>query len=292
VSEDYYKNLSKWWEEQWDEYNYLVYGIIVCLFLIVLYYVISYSEPTANAGEITREFLLGVIIHALPTLIIVIISFVLFRKISDKKAERQKKELLSEIEDRIKTSVTTESDFRKMLHESGLQGIYERHHRDIVLKEMRECSKEVAVLNTYLVEPHSFEQAFVGASQNGAKIRILLLDPDSAVARQRSIDMWPGDDPTDADETYVPSQIRMTLDEFRRISRANNLKNVEIRLYNTLLSVQLFRCDDDLYLGFFPHGKKALQAAQMKIHGYTYISNQFLTEFDLVWNSAKAVNLR
>lgn len=291
VSEDYYKNLSKWWEDRWDKHNYLVYAIGLSAFLTIIYYFISYVEPTAKAGEITREFLLGIIVHTIPTLIIIITSFVLFRKISDKKAERAKNELLSEIEDRIKKSATSESDLRKMLHESGLQGVYERHYRDIIIKEIGTCTKEVAILHTYLVGPKSFEQALVGAAQNGAKIKVLLLDPDSAIARQRSIDLWPGDSPTKADEGYVPSQIRMTVDEFKRIILANNLKNFEIKLYNTLLSVQIFRCDDDLYCGFYPHGKKALDAAQFKIHGHTYLSSQFLNEFDLVWDMAMLVDL-
>ncbi len=292
MSEEYYKSLSKWWEDQWDRHNYSVYAIGASIFLTVLFYFISYAEPSAKAGEITQRFLLGIIVHTVPSLIIIIISFVLFRQISDKKAERAKLELLSEIEDRIKRSVTSESDLRKMLHESGLQGVYERHYRDIIIKQIGTCSKEVGILHTYLVGPHSFEQAFVSASQNGAKIKVLLLDPDSAIARQRSIDLWPGDSPTEADERYVPSQIRMTVDEFRRIIRTNNLRNFEIRLYDSLLSVQIFRCDDDVYCGFYPHGKKALEAAQLKIHGRTYLSSQFLNEFDLVWDMATPVDTR
>lgn len=291
MSDEYYKNLSKWWEDQWDNYSYSVYAGIVCVFLILLYFIVSYAEPTARAEIITREFLLGIIIHAFPTLVIIMISFVLFRRITDKKAERAKRELLSDIEDRLTRSIVSESELRKMLHESGLQGIYECHYRDVILKEIGACSKEVGVLHTYLVEPSSFEQAFLGASQNGAKIRVLLLNPDSAVARQRSIDMWPEDNPVNADERYVPSQIRMTVDEFRRIGRANKLENFEIRLYDSLLSVQIYRCDDDLYVGFYPHGRKSLDAAQLKIHGHTYISSQFFSEFDLVWNSAMPVGL-
>ena len=291
MSDDYYRALSKWWENQWEKYHYTVYAAIVSFFLIIFYYLVAYTEPDAKVEETTRKFLLGIIADAIPTLIIIIISFALFRKISEKKGEREKMELLSEIEDRMKKSVTSESDLRRMLYESGLQGIYDRHHRDTVLEEIRACSKEVRVLHTFLVEPNRFERAFVGASQNGAKIKVLLLEPNSDIARQRSIDIWPGDNPADADEGYVPSQIRMTVDEFRRIKQENNLENFEIRLYDTLLSVQIFRCDDDLYLGFYPHGRKALEAAQLKIHGHTYISVQFLNEFDLVWGKATPVEL-
>ena len=98
-----------------------------------------------------------------------------------------------------------------------------------------------------------------------------------------------GDNPDVADEAYVPSKIRMTLDEFRKIKQDNNLDNLEIRLYDTLLSVQIFLCDDELYLGFYPHGRKSLEAAQLRIFGQTYLSEQFLNEFDLVWDSAKPV---
>ena len=289
MSEDYYKDLSKWWEEQWERYHYFVYAIILSIFLIILYYLIAYTGPDVSAEETTRGFLLGIITDAVPTLLIIIISFALYRKITDKKAERQKEEFLKEIENVFKKSMASESDLRQMLSESGLEGIYERHHRETVIDEIGQSSKEVRVLHTYLVEPHTFENAFVGASRNGAKIKILLLDPDSPSARQRPVDIWPGNNPDDADEGYVPSQIRMTVDAFRKIKKENNLDDLEIRLYDTLLSVQIFLCDDQLYLGFYPHGKMSLEAAQLRIRGQTYLSSQFLSEFDLVWDKAKPV---
>jgi hypothetical protein len=83
----------------------------------------------------------------------------------------------------------------------------------------------------------------------------------------------------------------MTVDEFRRICRMNRLDNFEIRLYDNLLSVQIFRCDEDLYLGFYPKKKSALEAAQLKIHGFTYISRQFLDEFELIWVSATPIDV-
>lgn len=290
MSNDYYKNLSKWWEKQWEIYHYFVYAVILSIILVILYYFIANTGAGVIEDETTRKFLQGIIADAVPTLLIIIISFALFRKISDKKAERQKEELLTDIETIVKGSVSSEAELRQMLKESGLKGIYERHHREKVIDEIGQSNKEVRVLHTYLVEPSTFENAFVAASQNGAKIKILLLDPDSSSAKQRSIDMWPGDNPDGADEAYVPSQIRLTLDEFRKIKQENNLDNLEIRLYDTLLSVQIFLCDDELYLGFYPHGRKSLEAAQLRIFGQTYLSEQFLSEFDLVWDNARPVS--
>lgn len=291
MSDEYHKNLSKWWEKQWEIYHYFVYALILSVILVVLYYFIAESGTDVIADETTRKFLLGIIADAVPTLLIIIISFALFRKISDKKAERQRIDFLSDLEHIVNNSMSSESDLRQMIHESGLKGIYDRHHREKVIDEIGQSNKEVRVLHTYLVEPNSFEDAFITASQNGAKIKILLLNPDSPSARQRSIDMWPGDNPDGADEAYVPSQIRLTVDEFVKIKHDNRLDNLEIRLYDTLLSVQIFLCDDELYLGFYPHGRKSLEAAQLRIFGQTYLSEQFLSEFDLVWDNAKPVTI-
>ena len=292
MSDEYYKDLSKWWERQWDRSNYVLYALVACVLLIIAYYLVSFYEPASKIQTVTRSLTLGVIVHTVPTLIIIIVSFVLFKRILDKKSERERTELLAEIEKRIERTALSESELRRMLHDSGLQGVYEHHHRDRVLQEIGGCQRDVDILHTYLLEPNAFEHPLVEASRKGAKIRILLLNPESPIARQRSLDLWPGDNPDDADENYVSSQIRLTVGEFKKICKANKLHNFEMRLYNALLSVQIFKCDENLYLGFYPKGKNSFEAAQLKIHGNTFISRQFFGEFNAIWHKAQPVRIR
>ncbi|WP_157641504.1 hypothetical protein [Longispora albida] len=104
-----------------------------------------------------------------------------------------------------------------------------------------------------------FREALATAFRNDVEVRILLLDPDSPAAVQRTEELAGRADIRDLVMTNLRNihQITESLPSARRL--------LHVRLYSVNPSVQMYRWDDKAYLSFYPVGRRSDETEQLEI---------------------------
>jgi predicted transcriptional regulator len=152
---------------------------------------------------------------------------------------------------------------------------------------MSRSQKCIRILHTFIDDPHQYEEAFVSATNNGSEIQLLFLNPDSPYAKQRSRDVWPKNSLNPPDDQFVSKQIIYSINVLHSMVEEHKMKNLEVRLYDSLPSVALYVTDDQIMLGFFLIRTKTDSATMMSVSGNTFFTKDLLDEFENRWANAK-----
>jgi len=154
------------------------------------------------------------------------------------------------------------------------------------------AEESVRIQETWLAaNPTLFKDALEEASKKGVIIQVLLINPHSAAARQRSVDLWlPRKVTLDAPEAeLVPKMVKANLWEFKLLR--NRGIAVEVKLYDALPNFATYACDDHAFVGFYTHGYQSDVALQLHIEGVdTPFGGMIKDEFEMLWNVGEAVN--
>jgi len=113
---------------------------------------------------------------------------------------------------------------------------------------------------------------------NGARVRIILLDPDSAAARQRAEEIYPVDV-----RGVIVDNLRY-LHLFASALRAPLRSLFDVRIYDASPSVQIFRWDDRALISFFPIGARASASPHLEVQMSSPIGQFVQGRFDELWN--------
>jgi hypothetical protein len=154
---------------------------------------------------------------------------------------------------------------------------------DTFSRHVHDADDMVAMMDT---GNHILEGAYRGrflaalrqALRNGARVRILLLDPDSAAATQRAEEIRPVD------------VRRVIIDNLRYLNEfANGLAERErgrfhVRIYDASPSIQMFRWDDRALISFFPIGVRASAAPHLEVQLNSPLGDFVQSRFDELWH--------
>jgi Domain of unknown function (DUF5919) len=154
---------------------------------------------------------------------------------------------------------------------------------DAFIEHVRRTHGTVCILETWtgaLEEPYRrrFLEAVQQALQRGARVRILLLDPDAAATEQRTEEIHRRRD--------VRQEIMTNLLDLRRLWSMLDesvRRRLEVRIYSASPSVQLYRWDDKAYLSFFPLGALAYDTPQLETFMNTPWGEFVDRRFDELW---------
>jgi hypothetical protein len=140
----------------------------------------------------------------------------------------------------------------------------------------------VAVMDTgnHLLEGGSrrgFLVALRKALQNGAKVRILLLDPDSAAASQRAEEIRP------VDVRRVIIDNLRHLNDFADSLDDRQRQSFQVRIYDASPSIQIFRWDDKALISFFPIGVRASASPHLEVYLASPLGEFVQGRFDDLW---------
>lgn len=84
-----------------------------------------------------------------------------------------------------------------------------------------------------------------------------------------------------------------TLEEvYRHINSCGqeNLANLQVRLYNSIPSISMYRINDYFLVGVFLHGRLAVNLFQLELTGMdTTLANVCFGEFDRMWRIAREI---
>ena len=171
------------------------------------------------------------------------------------------------------------------LQDAGLRHIHKKLPIEKIVEDFANSKNTITILQTWLPDIVNFEQAFISALNNGSEIKVLLLDPLSEYAKQRSKDLGY------SDPNYASNIINANIAHLQRFNRTRNaLKKIEVRLYDALPSLQIYSCDQKKYIGFFYHGEWSTQMPTLEISDpKSLLGRNLEDEFLKVWSIAKPI---
>lgn len=190
---------------------------------------------------------------------------------------------------RIAELVNNQANLIRTVIDAGIMETCEAMPLVELKVRMSNAKQCVRIMHTFIDDPRQYKEAFVSATRNGSRIQLLFLNPDSQYARQRSRDVWPKNSLTPPDEQFVSKQITYSIDVLHAMVVEHGIKNLEVRLFDSLPSLALYVTDDQILLGFFLSGTKTDSATMLTVSGTTFFTRDLLGEFENRWASAKSV---
>ncbi|WP_189080618.1 DUF5919 domain-containing protein [Mangrovihabitans endophyticus] len=162
---------------------------------------------------------------------------------------------------------------------------HDRFDRATFIDRMRETHHQIRILDTWtlLLDGRArgrTEQAMREALEQGATIRVLLLDPDSAAARQRAEEL-------ERRQIDVAAQIRDNLrhlQEFRAGLATGQRSRLRICVYDASPSIQLYQWDGRALISFFPIGKVSFDVPQLEVDMASPWGQFVDRRFDELWD--------
>jgi transcriptional regulator with XRE-family HTH domain len=145
-----------------------------------------------------------------------------------------------------------------------------------------QASREIGILvysGYFMAEDAGLKQIITSKAKAGARVRILLGDPDSPTVADRGV--------AEGIDDTMPSKVRSAIAMFRPLARAS--ENVEIRLHGTILYNSIYRADEQMLVNTHIYGTMANNAPVFhlrKIPGGDMVSS-YLESFERVWENAK-----
>jgi hypothetical protein len=168
--------------------------------------------------------------------------------------------------------------------ESEIVAVYP--HRWAVPREawgrlFEQAERDIGILvysGYFMAEDAGLQRLLSSKADAGARVRILLGDPDSDAVSERGV--------SEGIEDTMPSKVRSAIAMFRPLLKAS--ENVEIRLHGTILYNSIYRADEQMLVNTHIYGTMANNAPVFhlrKIPGGDMVAT-YLESFDRVWDSA------
>ena len=162
-----------------------------------------------------------------------------------------------------------------------------RVHRNLdyhLLVDLMAGADEIVILNTWIPELNILADALVEALERGTYVSILMLYPDSHVARLRS----------DALQTQgrfredrVKPGVKHCLEVLAAIARSvdeDTRRHLRVRLYHSLPSLSIYGVDDRAFVSVFLHGQLAVKSVQIEVEGQDSVMGRLaFGELEALW---------
>jgi transcriptional regulator with XRE-family HTH domain len=182
---------------------------------------------------------------------------------------------------------------RTMLKDSlgGVKKVYRAIRFDLLIEWMYEAKERVYFLTTWIEDFDYYSEAILTAAENGAEIKILLIDPQSGMSKLRLEALLPipkneQEDEAKFDKEKVERKVGKNLTDLRILAKKNPVlrDKLQIRLYKTMPAAQVIVCDNKAMVGFYSQGRRADLSPQLEIEDNTSVMGQFVKkEFEALW---------
>ena len=151
-------------------------------------------------------------------------------------------------------------------------------------------AKDIVIIQTWIPNGISIARMLEFSAQQGATIRIALIDPNSpaAISRDESLGYESGD--------VASRSIELNLMELSQVARNIQSKelagSIEVRLYSNPPVASIYMCDTQAIVGSYWNHVAAIEGPQLLIDtnngGYGEIINKHISS---LWDTAKAIDL-
>lgn len=154
-------------------------------------------------------------------------------------------------------------------------------------------AERIVLLNTWIPGIDILADALVDALAGGATVSVLMLHPDSQIARLRSQALQ-GAVQQRFHQDRVRPGIRHCLDVLAATSRmvsADHRPNLRVALYHSLPSICVYGIDERSFVSFFLHGQLAIKSTQIEITGQESVLGQLVVrETEMLWSLAHEID--
>jgi hypothetical protein len=182
--------------------------------------------------------------------------------------------------------------------EIGLNYIYPNFPRDSFAKAIdylidsdNSDHKQVDILQTFAPNLNDYFEYLTRCLQNGVQVRILLAWPYSEAAKLREAVLRRYGNGSVGDEINIQDCVIANLETLEKIIRISNTSNlIEIKLYDTLPSLAIYRAGSYMLAAPFLHGSLAINTFQLEL--MLNSTNQLIThtlqkDFEMMWQVAR-----
>ncbi|MFN7899528.1 MAG: hypothetical protein ACK5N0_07665 [Synechococcaceae cyanobacterium] len=160
-----------------------------------------------------------------------------------------------------------------------------------LMGEPQEEPREVAILQTFAPNLDDYSSQLGRCLEAGVRVRILLAWPYSRAAHLREAVLKRYADELLSEDFAIQSSVIANLDSLEAILRTSgNPANLEIRLYDTLPSLALYRAGSTLLAAPFLHGALAIHTFQLELDlraSDPLLTGTLLHDFERMWMMAR-----
>jgi hypothetical protein len=168
---------------------------------------------------------------------------------------------------------------------TGIAGV----HRNLdyhLFADLTAAAKTIRILNTWIPELNLLADALLEALTRGTDVRILMLFPDSRVARLRNEALL-GTKQAPFREDQVRLGVRHCLDVLGAIASMVDTKHrryLRVRLYHSLPSIAVYGVDERAFVSPFLHGRLAVNTPQIEVLGQeSLLGRSVFGEVETLW---------
>ena len=160
-----------------------------------------------------------------------------------------------------------------------------------LMGEPLEEPREVAILQTFAPNLEQYRTHLGRCLEAGVRVRILLAWPYSRAADLREEVLKRYADELLSEDFAIQGSVIANLEILEAILRTSrNPANLEIRLYDTLPSLALYRAGTTLLAAPFLHGALAIHTFQLELDlraGDALLTGTLLNDFERMWTMAR-----
>jgi len=183
--------------------------------------------------------------------------------------------------------------------EIGLSYIYPQFPRDKfgqaidrMINSENQDEKQVDILQTFAPNLDDYYEHLIQCLQNQVRVRILLAWPYSQAAKLREAVLTKYANTNLKNEVNIRNAVVANLETLEKIIQAvDQFKTLEIKLYDTLPSLAIYRAGNYVLAAPFLHGSLAINTFQLELKLNTVnqlIGNTLQEDFELMWQVARS----
>jgi hypothetical protein len=156
-----------------------------------------------------------------------------------------------------------------------------------LLVDLMAEAEEIVILNTWIPDLNILDDALVDALARGTYVSILMLYPDSDVARLRNRALQ-GTAQRPREDRVRPG-VRHCLEVLAAIARTagdEGRRHLRVRLYHSLPSISVYGVDDRAFFSVFLHGQLAVKSPQIEVEGQDSLMGRLVfRELETLWET-------
>lgn len=193
-----------------------------------------------------------------------------------------KRGFLKEVQDSIDKQFYNRYNELKSFRESGIVSSYTSFPTESISANILASEKKVKILDTWIGYYMEIEKVLIPILRKGVAVEILLLNPESEQAIQRSYDIGR------ISPSYVKDQIILNLQSLSIIyDRLGKPQNLKIRTYDSTPVFTSYTSDKSTFIGFYWRKSNAEKGNYLEVNNLDFgFGQKTKLHFEDLWNSA------
>lgn len=193
-----------------------------------------------------------------------------------------RKDFVKIVREEAYSSIFEIIDAQSNIQSNGLRNVYNGLPYEKFLPKLK-VAKEAMILQTFIPDTPSLLDEIRKMVSEGGKIRILVLDPESKMAQVRAESLG-------RSNAYIREGILTCLEDLNALKKESP-DGVEIKVYDTIPSISVYKADDMVFIGHYILGVHAVEGPQLELETGKYYADIIVEHFKKLWDKGKYYNI-